>query len=113
VCACALVKVHENECACARANTWRNSKRISTLIGYAFVETKRARARTLLSKSGTQIYVCCSVLQCVAVCCSDLQCAAVCCTVLHCVNEKSASAHASEQMWHTNMCVAECCSVLQ
>jgi len=25
------------------------------------------------------VYVCCSVLQCVAVCCSVLQCVAVCC----------------------------------
>ena len=40
-----------------------------------------------------RIFVCYSVLQCVAVCCSVLQCVTVCCSVLQ--------------------CVAVCCSVLQ
>jgi len=38
------------------------------------------------------LFVCCSVLQCVAVCCSVLQCVAVRCSVM--------------------LCVAVCCSVL-
>jgi len=44
-------------------------------------------------REAPSLFVCCSVLQCLAVCCSVLQCVAVCCSVLQ--------------------CVAVCCSVLQ
>ena len=49
------------------------------------------------------LYVCCSVLQCVAVCCSVLQCVAVCCSVWQCVAVR----------YSVLQCVAVCCSALQ
>ena len=41
--------------------------------------------RSVAYNTPDYMYVCCSVLQCVAVCSNVLQCVAVCCSVLQCV----------------------------
>jgi len=56
-----------------------------------YLDTRESDDNTYIA--GVHMFVCCSVLQCVAECCSVLQYVAVCCSVLQ--------------------CVAVCCSVLQ
>jgi hypothetical protein len=59
------------------------------------------------------VAVCCSVLQCVAVCCSVLQCVAVRCSVLQCVTVYCSVLQCVAVCCSVLQCVAVCCSVLQ
>jgi len=47
--------------------------------------TRNTNLCNVCACSQAWIFLCFSVLQCVAVCCSVLQCVAVCCSVLQCV----------------------------
>jgi len=88
----------------------------------------RGLSRKALLIVALVLFLCCSVLRCVAVCCSVLQCVAVCCSVLQCVavssrvclGRPSWSWHGAVPMlqcvavrYSVLQCVAVCCSVLQ
>ena len=64
------------------------------------------------SKHGV-IFMCCSVLQCVAVCCSVLHCTAVCSTVLQCVAVRCSALQCVAVRCSALQCVAAHRSVLQ
>jgi len=64
-------------------------------------------------KASEWIYVCCSVLQCVAVWCSVVQCVAECCRVLQCVAVCCSVVQCGAVCCRVLQSVAVCCSELQ
>jgi len=68
----------------------------------------------MCASSALDLFLWCSVLQCVAVCCSVLQCVAVCCGVLHhIVGCCSVVQRVAVCCCSVLQCVAQLCSVLQ
>jgi len=78
-------------------------------------------ARSPRREGARKLFVCCSVLQCVAVCCSVLPCVTVCCSVLQCIAVRCSVLQcvltecevAASRRLVSCLCVAVCCSVLQ
>jgi len=86
VCVCVSVRACMFECSILMASLppYCNNgvaKILKHKVSFAQAFLPHSPTTTGLWSFGTELMVCCSVLQCVAVCCSVLQCVAVCCNV--------------------------------